>query len=160
MVELTTVFGLTQTVAIVGGVLLGLFELRHLRQTRDIEFEAKQMEVIIAAERIEYGKAFCEVAYVKEWKDYEGFVKNMVSSPDDFANVNSVLARYNRIGALLKNKILDMRILSEYGEAGAIIELWEKLEPFIKEWRAEGEPNLFESLEWLYNEVVRNTQIF
>jgi len=160
MVELTTIFGLTQTLAIIVGVIVALMELRHMRQTRDTELETRQaqlfMQIFTRHFEIDTRKSISLVKKI-EYEDYDDYVEKYgeENDPEVYHRINSLGTYYEGIGVLVKRNLVDPSMVDDL-MSGRIIDFWEMGGRWIKEYRQRtGDYEAAEHVEYLYN-VIKN----
>ncbi len=161
MVELTTLFGLTQTLAIIVGVIIALMELRHLRQTRETELETRQtqlfMQIYQQLNSVESHKTVMELINL-EIKDNDEYFQKYDSSvnPAHYGKRAYIWYSFNTIGELLRMGIIELDLLIRLKLDLTVILMWEKWEDIIRATKVrENIPDIWEGFEYLYNEMKK-----
>jgi hypothetical protein len=106
---------------------------------------------------LEYTKAFTYLIS-KDFKTSEEFLEhfNVKENPEAWAYYIYIGIRYNNIGLLLREGLIDPDIVFEIFNPMVIIQLWEKLEPIERETRIRNNhPKHYEAFEYLYNEAKK-----
>jgi hypothetical protein len=159
MVELTTIFGLAETLAIIVGVFIALQQLNDIKQTRDTELETRQIQFCWhALERVhnkDFMRRVIEIMYHQDFKDYEEWQKKYGPStnPDAYVDYYQVTSTIQALGYLVQKNILELEALSKHIRPRGIILLWEKIEPIVKVPREKLNPTAYDSFEYLANEM-------
>ena len=158
MVELTTLLGLTQTIAIIIGVIIAVAELRHMRQTRDTELETRQAQLFTQLFSIYDTRDFLEdyikATWVFEYEDLSDWEKKYGPSSDIAAHASwlRVGRFFDGVGILLKKNLIDVNLVTELLRE-PIVYSWEKMRPWVIEARQVYNPEIWENFEYLYGEV-------
>ena len=92
-----------------------------------------------------------------EWNDYDEFEKKYGSdnNPENYAKRMSEFSRYENVGILLKNGLIEVDAVYElYGTFTRW--LWTKFNTIIYEQRVRYMiPEVFQNFEYLYDEIIR-----
>jgi hypothetical protein len=98
----------------------------------------------------------CSDIFAVEFEDYDDFVKKYGALfskkpvPMSFFIVGNFM---ERVGVLLKNKLLDISLVSQLMN---VTDFWEKMKPVIEGIRKEeNNQSYYEYFEYLYNEVKK-----
>ena len=158
MVELTTLFGLAQTLAIIVGVIIALMELGHMRQTRDTELETRQAQLFMQIHDrfndTEFVRQYTKVIYEWEWRDYDDYRKKY-GDPESRSTWLTVARFFRGLGVLVDRKLIDIKLVYDLMPA-VVIRAWEKMGPIRKEERERTRnPQLGRLFEYLYNEIKK-----
>jgi hypothetical protein len=101
----------------------------------------------------------CADIFEAEFKDYDAFVRKYGAPfskkpiPMSFSIVGNFM---ERVGILLKNKLLDVSLVSQLV---TVTDFWEKMKPVIEGVRKEEhKQSYYEWFEYLYNEVKKREQ--
>jgi len=164
MVELSTLFGLIQTLAIIVGVIIALMELRHMRQTRETELETRQAQLFMQIFNRHFERESREnISFVNniEYENYDDFTEKYgrENSPD-YEKFSSLGSYFEGIGVLVKRKLIDPTIIDDL-MSGPIINFWEKCRGYIEERRERtGHVEALEHVEYLYGVIkaIRDRQ--
>jgi len=152
MVEYTTLFGLTQTLAIIIGVFIAVMELRHMRQARETELETRKAQLFMQQYQIN-----ASVWFMKrdtdlrrwEWEDYEDFSDKYLENKNSEVGATwlSFMMWADGFGYLLKENLVDAEMVYQLGQGGiGPIRQWTRFEPIIEEIRERG--NNHDFLRW------------
>ncbi len=154
MVELSVVRDLVAIFGVIAGFSYYVLVVRNAQRTREMALEAQKTQIFLQI----YGTITPElIDKVQEmntwnWTDYDDF---MVKYGDRWSDVESVLQRYNGMGLLAKRNQVDLDhiykllILPIQG-------LWRNYEDIIQHRRELFEiPELYEGVEYLYNEMMK-----
>lgn len=160
MVELTFVFGLTQTVAIIVGLAIAVMELRHMRQTRDTELETRQaqlfMQLFEYLNSEKFMKDWTDIVWVWEWTDYDDYWKKYGTETNLEAHVKhmNLWKYFDCVGILVKRGLVDLDFMSEMITT-SVTRYWDKVEPLMKEYRDRfNSPWQLRWTEYLANEMI------
>ena len=101
----------------------------------------------------------CADVFEAEFKDYDDFVRKYGAPfskkpiPLSFFIVGNFM---ERVGVLLKNKLLDVSLVSQLV---TVTDFWEKMKPVIEGIRKEEQnQSYYEWFEYLYNEIKKREQ--
>jgi len=151
MVEASLV-NMVQTIGILVGIGIALFQLRELNITRKRELVLQRLQI----SNLEYWDAWADVMNM-EWDTVEEFFEKygIRNNPRAFAKWNYVMFTYQSLGAMLKEGLIDPDHFFEvYGPIGLLLS-WVKNKPVIQYFR-EGYryPDSLGNIEYLAN-VIR-----
>ena len=157
MDEISLVFGGIQTAAIVGGIVLALVELRHLREQRKTELETRQTQLFMVLYDVfrnkEFQKDIATIYNIWDWKDYDDFEEKYgrTTHPNEYSSYTSVTNFLNGLGVLVKIRMIDPSLVKQL-MGGMFTRYWEKIEPLTKEIRVRRNwPEFDEAAEYLYS---------
>ena len=158
MVELTTLFGLTQTLAIIVGVIIALMELRHLRQTRNTELETRQAQLfwdfidkITTKETFEYANILGRA----KWSSYEEWLEMYRNDAEYRRAFVYFTDGYQGIGVAVKLGYVDIKLFAHY-KPKTDLGWWERHKDVIYEERNRRNDRRYcGSWEYFYYELVK-----
>jgi hypothetical protein len=175
MVEVTyqMVLSTLLTVSIMVGIFYYLATLRNTQKTRELALESQELtrkaqeeqhetrQIQLSWQALErvYDKEFMtrtiEILYHQDYKDYEEWMEKYGprTNIDAYVNYYQVTSTYQGLGYLVQQKVLDIESVSNYIRPRSVIFLWEKIEPIVKVHRERLNPNAYDSLEYLANEL-------
>jgi len=156
MVELTTIFGLTQTLAIIVGVIIALMELRHMRQTRDIELETRQAQLFMQIYSQWSGSKYKEWNEIRtwEWDDFDDFTKKY-GDLESRNKRSSIGGYFEGIGVLVKEGLIPIRLVALFITSVTRV-FWEKFGPITQEHRKrDNVPRIGSETEYLYRTLMK-----
>lgn len=143
----------------VSGILLGVFF--GLRQLRDI-VKSRNTDLFVdlynQLTSREFQRMYNDIMYNYRWVDYEDWLSKYGpdSNPEAWANFNSVGYFFDGIGVLVHKKLIDIQLVDDL-MSSAVIWLWEKTGPIIKERRLRrNRPQIWEWVEYLYYRIKEN----
>jgi hypothetical protein len=96
------------------------------------------------------------IRYQWEWKNYDDFMGKYgpESNFEAFAALDSVGAYMEGIGVLVKEKLVDIRLVAILMKS-TIMHFWEKLEPVVMELRKELDYPVASETEHLYMTLIK-----
>ena len=163
MVEITLpiVLQIVQTVSLVVGIIYYITIMRNQQRTRETslklqeEAEKSRQKEMIFLRFQGFDKTYhdaVEDVLTQEWGSTHEEYKN--HSRESKSNFNYVQVRYNGLGVMLKQKMMDPDLLFQVFPTGNIIRFWEKMENIILDYReTTGDVTYNEGFEYLYNEA-------
>ena len=132
-----------------------VWQIRHQSKIR-------QTDLVIRISEFGTRKDFLEACtdiFDADFKDYDDFVKkygppfSKKPIPTSFFIVSNFM---ERIGVLLRNKLLDISMVSQLI---TVTNFWEKMKPVIEGIRREeNNESYYEHFEYLYNEMKKREQ--
>ncbi len=159
--SVATVLGVTEISAIVAaaGVLVGVaYYILDMRNQGKI----RQTDLVIKLSDFGTRKDFLEACadiFEADFKDYSDFVSKYgpLFSKKPIPMSFFIVGNFGeRVGVLLKNKLLDVALVSQLM---TVADFWEKMKPVIEGVRREDHnPNYYVYFEYLYNEVKKREQ--
>jgi hypothetical protein len=157
MVELSTLFGLIQTLAIIVGVIIALIELRNMRQTRQTELETRQAQLFMQLYNRfsdqRKGLRVIEAMQDSKFENVDEFLE-LQENDENFRKVIEVRATFfEGIGVLVKEGLLDIRYVALMWATPTKM-FWENIEPVIEDLR-NGLPRLWSESEYLCKELIK-----
>ncbi len=150
----------TQTVSILfAGMSIAASILYYAQVLRNTG-KARQRELIFLRFQsfpLEWSKAWTNVIFnggnsLEDWQQYF----NPTEKPENFADMLFLQTRYQNIGLMLKEDVIDPDLLFNIYQPRSIMVAWEHYEPNIR-YRREvtNNPKLLEWFEYLYLEVKK-----
>jgi hypothetical protein len=170
MVEITyqMVLSTVQTVSLVVGIVYYITIMRNQQRTRELSLKAQEeaerarkRELILLRSQnysLDYTKAYAETLVMDDWTTVEEFHKKygIATNPDAFSKWIYIRSVFNWAGLLLKEEGTDPELLFQLYSPNAIIGLWERFEPVIRDVRIRfNYPEYWEPFEYLYNEAKK-----
>ena len=142
MDEISLVFGGIQTAAIVGGIVLAIMELKHMREQRKTELQTRQaqlfMQIFDSFYSSGYRKSLMELSSDSwTWTDFDDFMHRFGPDADleAYQKFRFLFAQIDRLGMLVNWELIDTDRLRRWG-GEAFVQLWEKFEPIVVEYRS------------------------
>jgi hypothetical protein len=163
MVEITyqMVLSTLQTVGILVGIIYYITIMRNTLKAQEEAEKSRQRELILLRSQsysLEYTRAYAETVGMDDWKTVEEFHRKYgrQANPEAFAKWLYIRSVYNMAGLLLKEKTVDPDLIFQLYAPNAVIGLWERQEPIIREARTRFKhPTYWEPFEFLYNEAKK-----
>jgi hypothetical protein len=153
-----------ETISIVfAGLSIGIAAAYYVLNLRRVERQRQTqllLQMAVLQSSAEKYSAFHEL-FQYQWDDYEDFERKYGSSADAdlAARRTSIFSLFNVFGLMLKEKVIDRRLLFDYGASG-FIGLWEKFKPIV-EVNRETSParrHLYAGFEYLHDELVKEAK--
>jgi hypothetical protein len=155
-------WGQVTNIVSVSGILLGVFF--GLRQLRDI-VKSRNTDLFVdlynQLTSKDFQRMYNDIMYNYKWEDYEDWLRKYGpdADPEAWANFNSVGYFFDGIGVLVHKKLIDIQLVDDL-MSSAVIWLWEKTGPIIKERRLRrNRPQIWEWVEYLYYRIKENDGI-
>lgn len=152
MVDLQTVSIVIAASSVVVGVIVSLFSIRNVGRSRQASlFSAFQNQ----AYDKEFIKDMTRINEVWSWDSAEDFFAKYGpgADPDAFASFVTVGMYYDGMGRLLREKLIDKRLIPEFLIV-AIIHFGNKIKRDSRKMEEMfGSPLAFDNIEYLYDEV-------
>jgi hypothetical protein len=146
------------TIASVSVTLAAIYYVWQIRHQTKI----RQTDLVIRISSFGTRRDFLEACadiFEAEFKNYDDFVKKYGAPfskkpiPMSFFIVGNFM---ERVGVLLRNKLLDASLISQLV---TVTDFWEKMKPVIEGIRRdEHNQNYYENFEYLYNEMKNREQ--
>jgi hypothetical protein len=169
MVEITLpiVLQLLQTAGILVGIVYYITIMRNQQKNQELALKGqeeaektRQRELIFQRFQtfdLDFTKAWADVMFMdvstpEQWLEaYDPKV-----NPETWANMSFLGNRYNNLGIMLKEKIIDPEMLFKIFNPTSIMTAWEHYKRSIMARREHrNQPDLFESFEFLADEARR-----
>jgi hypothetical protein len=162
MVEITLpiVLQIVQTLGILVGIIYYITIMRNSYKAQQMTLDATRTQVFLQMYGAITPELIERVHEVIGWEftDIEDFESKY--GERHYAQWESVLQRYNGIGLLAKQNQLDLDLIHKLLIL-PILGLWRNFEGVIKHRRALYDaPDLYEGVEYLYNEMMKRRQEF
>jgi hypothetical protein len=190
MVEITLpiVLQLIQTVALLVGIIYYLTIMRNQQRTRELTLESQELTRKAQEQAKETRQAqllmqlyetyrssefriIMEEIINQEWTDFDDFWEKYgsLNNPVQWSKWGSVAAYFSGIGVLLKEGLIDVKLVDELISNLAFV-AWYRMEPIIKEWRKfvltrrfseQARSSIFEAFsgfDYLINELRKREQ--
>jgi hypothetical protein len=144
MVELNTLFGLAETLAIIVGVVIALQQLRNIKITRQTELLMQYYQRLVSEE---YMKIYDEITTEWDWTDFDDFLAKYgpEDNPDAWMKFRRTVSTLEVMGLLVRDGVFDPRLVWHWA-GGRVVRLWVKMEPVIFEYREKIASGMW--LEW------------
>ena len=152
MVDLQTVSVSLAALSFSMAAVYYILTIRHNRKTRQVQLF---MQLFDKMHSREFMMSLHEV-YHYEWDSYQQYNEcyGPVSNPDAFAKVASVWNFLNSGGILVKEGVLDARLVYEWDSGENIVMIWDKYAEIIIEMRGMY-PRFMDSFEYLVEEMKK-----
>jgi hypothetical protein len=154
MVDIQTISIAIASGSVVLAAIYYIFQIRHQGKTRQTDMIMRLYSYYCSEE---YSRASGRYL-ATEFKNYEDFQEKygVVGEHPVTTAFYIVMTFFEGVGVLLKRKLADIGLIYDLF---AVKTPWEKVEPMIQDIRKHfGEPRLFESFEYLYNEMKKYEQ--
>jgi hypothetical protein len=140
-------------VSVVIATIYYIINLTNVSKSRQIQ---SLMDLMKEFHKSDYQKEWIEVMYHQDWKDYyEWWDKyGPVSNPEAACSGFCIITSMSDIGHLVKEGVVDPKLVYNLDETNTIRLAWDKFEPLYKIWRNEN-PRAGESFEYLVNELKK-----
>ena len=155
MVDIQTISIAVASASVTLAAIYYMWQIRHQNKIR-------QTDLVIRISSLGTRKDFleaCTDVFEAEFKDYDDFVRKYGAFfskkpiPMSFFIVGNFM---ERVGVLLKNKLLDASLISQLV---TVTDFWEKMKPVIEGIRKEEQnQSYYEYFEYLYNEMKKREQ--
>jgi len=127
--------------------------LRNAEKSRKKDMIMNRLQMISEED---YRKWFEVIT--QQWSTYDEWFERYGPNTnlDAYITTQFMIHRYNNYGILLREGIIDSKILFEFNIPSSIIRLWEKVEPIILQRRLDlNHPEIYSAFEYLYNETKK-----
>jgi hypothetical protein len=151
LVEITlpVMLQIIQTVSISVGIFYYLFIMRNIQKSRqrdNLFFRFQSFERTFA----EAEEDFRDQDWGTTMDDYRS------QSPESRASFNYLQDRYNNVGIMLKEKMMDPDLLYQLFPPLQTIIFWETIEPIILDYRERTDDTMYNAaLEFMYNDAKK-----
>lgn len=139
-----------ETVAVIIGVVFGLVQLRQLRIQREVQAGIELLRPLQAPQAAE---ALMLIHGLSDGLSEAQLTQDLGKK---FGSIVGVLALFESLGPLVARGHVPIEMYAD-SYRGVTVLCWEKLQPYIKEQRGKGWPNLFEWLQWLAERMQERT---
>ena len=147
MVDVYQVSAVLAAVGVLVGVVYYILDMRNQTRIRQIDLVLRLSSTLDSKE---FAEAFTKI------------VSSNAKTADELrkecfpAELIMIGNFYERTGALLKRRLADPSLIADIL---AVSEIWEKIRPWVMDVRQKtNDPYLFESFEYLYNEMKKREQ--
>jgi len=144
-----------ETISIVfTGLSISLAAFYYISTLRNAEKTRQREQIYLRFQSFDmpYMRALADVM-PKDWTNLEEYTS---LDPETRANHSFLLTRYQNIGLMLKEKMMDPDLLFQIFNPQFIMRLWEKSENGIKGNRETNNyPTYMDAFEYLYNETKK-----
>jgi hypothetical protein len=151
--DITSFSAIVAAISVVVGVIFAIIQMRHATKTRTTGLVIQ----LNPALRADLGDLIesSNIIWKQEFTTYEEYIEKY-GNPWTDKPLLTLLAYNDGLGYLLRKRLIDKEII-EYLSEGNITVIWEKLQPIITGMRENYHlPDMFESFDYLYNEL-KNT---
>jgi hypothetical protein len=126
--DLALIFQIISTTAVILGIVFGLINLRNFQISRKRESALLMLNSFQTTEFVKGVKIVFELP--------EGAGKEQIDRlpPDEFLAVYSLIGAWERLGILVFRREIDIALVDD-AYSGPIIQSWEKLEKYVREFR-------------------------
>lgn len=135
-----------ETVAVVIGVLFGLFQLRQLRIQREVQAGIELLRPLQSPQAAE------ALLLIHSLPDGLSGTELKQSLGNNFGSVLGVLGLFESLGPLVARGHVPIEMYAD-SYRGVTVLCWKKMGFYIKEQRVKGWPSLFEWLQWLSEQM-------
>ena len=161
MIDLQTVSIVIAAVSVVIGVANSILNNERAERRRQLEQETRQAEFYMQFYKntYEYTKHWQDVLYRQDWKTWDEYWEKYSSrvNPEAAAKVLEVARRYETLGSLVREKLIDPKFLYKQDPHSAVL-TWERLKPIVMGVRKNlNITNWGKSFEYLVN-LMREMQ--
>ena len=133
---------IVQALAVVGGGLFAIDQLRQMRLQREIQTGAELLR------SMQSPLTASTTMMVVELPDNLSTAELKAQTGDKFADVLYLCSVFESMGPLIARGHLSLDYYADFYR-GATVHCWRKLRRYIEEQRANGYSNLFEWFQWL-----------
>ena len=132
MVEASLV-NMVETIGILIGVSIAVYELRNIAKTRKLEILLKYAELTTG----EMTRKYTDMALLQQFDTYEEWQEKYGPqvNPEAYSNLIAVLNMGNTFGVILKEGLIEPEILYQFWLPNANLIIWRRVELLIKAWR-------------------------
>jgi hypothetical protein len=165
MVEITYQMALNtiQTVSLVVGIIYYITIMRNQQRTRETalklqeEAEKSRQREMIFLRFQGFDKTYHEAIADVMSQDWGNTIEDWYShSPESRAQFDYIQVRYNNLGVMLQQKMMDPDLFFQIFPIGNILRFWEKMEDIILDYRETTKDVTYnEGFEYLYNEIKK-----
>ena len=155
MVEITLpiILQIVQTVSLVIGIIYYLTIMRNSNRTRQTEILFQRHKV-----DLDYMRSWADVMFLQDWNTLEELNEKYPWDThfEERTRVLYILNTYNNLGLILKEKVVDPKLVFELYSASNIITTWSKYEEFLEAIRIRANnPTEYNGFKYLYNTAVK-----
>ena len=168
MIELETINLLVQIVSVsataiaaVIGVTSYINSNKRSEEARRRELETRQAQLFMGIFQATTTKEFLtdseELIHIWNWRDYEDYDAKYgeITNLEGNGKLSYIMSFFNGVGVLVQKGLIDSELIYDMKRI-AIIDVWEKFSPIVREWRTRySAPQIFGGYEFLYDELKR-----
>jgi hypothetical protein len=127
------------------------FQIRNQVRVRKTDLV---MRLYATWDSLEFQKAFHTVY----WADFDDYDSAMAITGGERQLWTFLLSFYDQVGVLLRRHLIEFDMVDDL-LGNSTRQLWEKVEPMIREARERYDPRLYEHFEFLYDEMTRRAEL-
>jgi hypothetical protein len=134
---------------------------KRAEEARRRELETRQAQMFMGIFQTTTTKEFLtdseELIHIWNWKDYEDYDAKYgeINNLEGNGKLSYILSFFNGVGVLVQKGLIDSELIYDMKRI-AIIDVWEKFSPIVREWRTRySAPQIFGGYEFLYDELRR-----
>ena len=155
MVELTVpiVLQCVQTVGILVGIVYYITIMRNISKARQTEILFQRHKV-----DLDYMRSWADVMFIQDWNTFEELNERYPWDThfEERTRVLYILNTYNNLGLILREKVVDSKLVFDLYSPSTIITTWKKYEEFLKTIRRiSDDPTEYNAFDYLYHEAVK-----
>jgi hypothetical protein len=155
MVDIQTISIAVASASVTLAAIYYVWQVTHQNKIRQTDLVIRLSDFGTRKEFLEA----CTDVFETEFKDYDDFVRKYGAffSKKPIPMSFFIVANFmERVGVLLKNKLLDVSLVSQLM---TVTDFWEKMKPVIKGIRKEeNNPGYYAYFEYLYDEMKKREQ--
>ena len=139
------------------GVIIALIYYTQVLRNQEKARHRENVQLRIQSADLSYSRAWTNVLFKKantreEWKE----IYHPIKDPELFAYMIFIQLRFQNLGIMLRDKIIDPDLLFRMYQPSSILASWEHYLPNVLARREElNEPDLLKEFEYLYNETKK-----
>ena len=168
LVELQALAYVAQVVGVVGTLTAAFIAVnsyinanKRAEEARKRELETRQAQLFMGIFQTTTTKEFLtdseELIHIWKWRDYEDYDAKYgeINNLEGNGKLSYILSFFNGVGVLVQKGLIDSELIYDMKRI-AIIDVWEKFSPIVREWRTRySAPQIFGGYEFLYDELKR-----
>lgn len=139
-----------ETLAVVIGVVFGLFQLRQIRHQREVQ---AGLELLAPLQTPESAEALLMIHDLPDNLSGDELRRKL---GDRFRPALATLAQFESLGPIVARGHVPIEMYAEFYRGPTLL-CWRKFKRYIAEEREEGWPSLFEWLQWLAERMAERT---
>lgn len=154
MIELSAIRDLVAIFGVIAGFTYYIISVRNAGISRKTQVVLDLRNFIY---NLETNRKFIELLSMT-WEDFEDFQRKYDSTvnPDNFAKRRMVLIRFEGMGYMLRQGLVDIDTIYNLIGPFTILQMWQKYEPIIKEQRKfYNESHWYRWWEYLASEISK-----
>lgn len=103
----------------------------------------------------EFLKYYIEMIHDQEYKSYEEWLEKCgpMTNPEAYVYYYYVTGMFQNLAHPVRENVLTVETLAKQEHPRAIISLWEKIQPVVLYHREHLNPNAYDDLEYLHDEM-------